>query len=102
MGPHHHHLHWTVSKADRPAQVEDPFRAKMEMAKQKHETPRKASLEKAAMPKEKVPIVEVRRSEKGSSTTTEGSKEWPCELDKEEEKKALQELAQDLEQMFVK
>ena len=35
--------------------------------------------------------------------TTEGSKEWPCELDKEEEeKKALQELAQGLERMFVK
>ena len=35
--------------------------------------------------------------------TTEGSKERPCELDKEkEEKKILQELAQGLERMFVK
>ena len=35
--------------------------------------------------------------------TTEGSKERPCELDKEEEKKkTLQELVQGLERMFVK
>ena len=35
--------------------------------------------------------------------TTEGSKERPYELDKEEEKKkAFQELAQGLERMFVK
>ena len=75
---------------DGPAQVEDPSRAKEEMARQKHGTPRETSLEKAAMSNEKVPIVEVQKSEKGSSTTTEGSKERPCKLDKEkEEKKAL-------------
>ena len=33
--------------------------------------------------------------------TTEGSKERPCELDKEE-KKTFQELAQGLERMFFK
>ena len=88
---------------DKPAQVEDPSRAKVEMARQKHRTPREASLKKAAMPKEKVPIVEVRISEEGFSTTTEGSKEWLYELDKdEEEKKVLQELALGLERMFVK
>ena len=55
------------------------------------------------MSNEKVLIVEVRKSEEGSSTTTEGLKEWPCKLDREEEeKKTLQELAQGLERMFVK
>ena len=75
---------------DKPAQVEDPTRAKVEIARQKHGTPREASLKKAAMSKEKVSIAEVRRSEEGSSATTEGSKERSYELDKEEkEKKAL-------------
>ena len=67
------------------------------MARQKHGTLRKASLGKATMPKEKVPIAKA-----SSSSTTEGSKERPCKLDKkEEEKKALQELAQGLKRMFV-
>ena len=88
---------------DAQAQVEDSSRAKAEMARQKHGIPRETSLGKAAISNEKVPIVEVRKSEEGSSTTTEGLKERPCELDKkEEEKKALQELAQGLERMFVK
>ena len=77
---------------DRPVQVEDPSRAKVEMARQKHGTPKETSLGKANMPKEKVPIIEVRKSEKGSSTTTEGSKERSCEPNTEEEKEALQEL----------
>ena len=41
------------------AQVEDPSRAKVEMARQKHGTPRGTSLGKAAMSNEKVPIAEV-------------------------------------------
>ena len=60
---------------DRPAQVEDPSRAKVEITRQKHETLNGASLGKTAMPKEKVPIVEVQKSEEGSSMITEGSKE---------------------------
>ena len=68
---------------DRPAQVEDPSRAKVEMARQKHGTPRETSLGKTTMSNEKVPVVEVRKSEEGSSTTTEVSKERPCKLDKE-------------------
>ena len=88
---------------DGPAQVEDSSRAKVEMARQKHGTLRETSLRKAAMSNEKVPIAEVRKSEEGSSTTIERSKERPCKLDKdEEEKKALQELAQGSERMFVK
>ena len=75
---------------DGPAQVEDSSRTKVEMAKQKHGTPKETSLGKAAMSNEKVPIAEVRKNEEGSSTTTEGSKERPFKLDKEEEeKKAL-------------
>ena len=81
----------------------EPSRTKVETARQKHGTPRETNLEKAAMSNEKVPIVEVQKSEKGSSTTTEGSKERYCKIDKEEEeKKVLQELAQGLEQMSVK
>ena len=50
------------------------------------------------MPNEKVPTPKA-----GSSSTTEGSKERPCKLDKEkEEKKAFWELAQGLERMFIK
>ena len=83
---------------DRPVEVEDSSRTKVEMTKQEKETPKEANFEKATMPKEKVPIAKA-----GSSSTTEGSKERPCELDKEEEeKKVLQELAQGLERMFVK
>ena len=69
---------------DRSIEVEDPSRVKVEMARQKHGTPREADLEKAAMPKKKVPIVEVRRSEAGSLSTTEGSKERSCEPNRKE------------------
>ena len=48
---------------DRLAQFEDPSKVKVEMARQKNGTPRETSLGKATMPKEKVPIAEVRRSE---------------------------------------
>ena len=69
---------------DRPVEVEDLSRVKVEIARQKHETPRKADLEKVAMPKKKVPIVEVRRSEVGSLSTTEGLKERSCEPNREQ------------------
>ena len=69
-----------------------------EVAKQKHRTLRETSLEKAVMSNEKVPTVEVQKNEEGSLMITEGLKERPCKLDKEEEEKnALQELAQGLE-----
>ena len=42
---------------DRPIEVEDPSRVKVEMARQ---ISRKADLEKVAMPKEKVPIAKKR------------------------------------------
>ena len=68
------------------------------MPKQEEETLKEANVGKTTMPKKKVPTPKA-----GSSSTAEGSKERSCEPDKEEEeKKALQELAQGLERMFVK
>ena len=46
-------------KSDGPAEVEHPFRAKVEMSRQEKEAPRRARLGKAAIPKEKVPIAKV-------------------------------------------
>ena len=71
-----------------PAEVDDPSRAKVEMARQEKETSREASLGKAAMPKEKVSITKVQKSEAGSSSTTEESKGRSCELSGEEKKKS--------------
>ena len=67
---------------------------------QEKETPKKANFEKAEMPKEKVPIAKVCKSEAGSSSTAEGSKERSCEPNGEEEKKMLQDLVQNLEQIL--
>ena len=87
-----------VEDLDRLVEVEDSSRTKAEMPKLEEETPKEANVEKTTMPKEKGPIAKT-----DSILTTEGLKERPCELDKEdEEKKALQELAQGLERMFVK
>ena len=58
-----------------PAKVEDLFRAKVEMTRQEKKTVKEANFGKAAMPKEKVPIAKVRRSEVGFSSTTKRSKE---------------------------
>ena len=52
------------------------------------------------MPKEKVPIAKVWKSEAGSSSTTEGSKKRSCEPNGEEEKKMLQDLVQNLERIL--
>ena len=46
-------------KSDEPAEVEDPFKVKVEMSRQEKGPPRGASLGKAAIPKEKVPITKV-------------------------------------------
>ena len=80
------------------AEVEDSSKTKVEVLKQEEETPKKANLEKATMPKENEPIAKV-----GSSSTIERSKERPYKPNIEgEEKKALQKLAQGMEQMSVK
>ena len=74
-----------VEDLGRPVEAEDSSRTKVEMPRQKEETPKEANFEKAIMPKEKVPIAKA-----GFSSTTERSKEQSCKLDKEEEeKKAL-------------
>ena len=77
---------------DRPTKVGDPSRAKVEMTRQEKKTPKEANFGKAAIPKEKIPIAKVQRSEVGSSSTTEGSKERSREPNEEEEKKVLQDL----------
>ena len=69
---------------DRPVEVKDSSRTKVEMTKQEKKTPKKANFEKATMPKEKVPIAKT-----GSSSTTEGSKERSCEPNTEEEENKI-------------
>ena len=87
-----------VEDLGRPVEVEDSSRTKAEMPKLEEETPKEANAGKTTMPKEKRPIAKT-----DSSSTTKRSKERSCKLNKEEEeKKALQELAQGLERMFVK
>ena len=80
---------------DRSAEVEDSFRTKVEMTKQKKETPNEANFGKSTVPKEKVPIAKA-----GSSTTTEGSKERSCEPNEEKEKMVFQDLVRNLERIL--
>ena len=70
------------------------------MTRQEKETPNEANFGKAAMLKEKVTIAKVRKSEAGSPSTTEGSKERSCEPNGEEEKKMFQDLVQNLERIL--
>ena len=72
---------------DRPVEVKDSSRTKVEMPKQERETPKEANFEKTTTPKEKVPIAKA-----GSSSTTERSKEQSREPNGEEEKMVLQDL----------
>ena len=85
---------------NRPAGLENPSRARVNMTRQKRETPKKASTKKAKMPMDRVPIAKTGRSEAGHSQTTEGSKEKMCEPIEEEKKRALQDLVRNLEPMF--
>ena len=80
---------------DRPVEVKDSSRTKVEMTKQEKKTPKKANFGKATMPKWKVPIAKA-----GSPSTTEGSKEQSCEPNEEEEKKVLQDLVRNLERIL--
>ena len=85
---------------DRPAEVKVPSNTKVEMTRQEKKTTKEVNFEKAVMPKEKVPIAKVRKSEAVSSSTSEGSKERLCEPNGEEEKKVLQDLVQNLERIL--
>ena len=77
---------------DRLVEVEDSPRTNVEMTRQKKKTTNETNFGKTAMPKKKVPIAKVRRSEANSSSTTDGSKEWSCEPNKKEKKKVLRDL----------
>ena len=85
---------------DGPAEVEGLSKAKVEMTRQEKKTTKEANFEKAAMPKEKVPIAKVRKSEAGSSSISERSKERSGKPNGEEEKKVLQDLVWNLERTF--
>ena len=68
--------------------------------RQEKKTAKEPNFGKAVMPKEKVPIAKVRKSEAGSSSTTEGSKKWSGKQNWEEEKNVLQDLVRDLERII--
>ena len=50
-------------ESERPVGVEDPSRAKTKMRKQEKEAPREASSGKATIPRDKVPVVKIKKSE---------------------------------------
>ena len=89
-------------KSDGPSEVECPYGTKAKMTRQEKEAPREAVFKKAAMPKEKVPITKIGRSEASYSLTTEGSKERSCEPNERQEKNTFQGSTQGLERMSVK
>ena len=72
------------------------------MKRQEKDAPREVSSGKATMPRDKVPVAKIRKSEAGCSMTTERSKERLHKMNREEEKKALQDLVQSLERMLIK
>ena len=74
---------------DEPVGVEDLFEAKAEMIRQEEKPPREAGFQKAAMRRDEVSIFKVGKGEAEGSSTTERSKERLCELNREEENKAL-------------
>ena len=55
--------------------VEDLSRAKTKMRRQEKEAPREASFGKATMPRDKVPVAKLKKSEASYSVISEGSKE---------------------------
>ena len=85
---------------DSPAEVEDLSRVEVETTRQEKETAEKENFRKAAIPKEKVPIAKFQKSEVGSSSTTEGSKERLGNPNGKEKKKVLQDLVRNLERIF--
>ena len=85
---------------DGPAGLENPSRARVNMTKQKRETPKEASIEKAKRPMDRVPIAKIEISETGRSQTIEESNVQLCEPIEDEEKRALQDLVENLEPML--
>ena len=80
-------------ESDGPVGVKDPSRAKKRMRRQEKKASREANFEKVTMPRDKVPIAKIGKSEAGCSVTTEGSKEQLRKHNEEEEKKVLRDLA---------
>ena len=80
----------TFEDLDGPAEVKDPSRAKVEIARQEHGVPKKASLGKAAIPRDEVPIVKVGKDRASGSLTIEGLKAQLYGSTIEEEEKTLQ------------
>ena len=72
-----------------PVGVEDPSRAKTKMRRQEKEASKEVSFGKAIMPRDKVLVAKIRKSETAYSMITEGSKERLREMNGEEEKKTL-------------
>ena len=72
----------------------------MEIARQEHGVPRKASPGKAAIPRDKVPIAKVGKDGASGSLTTEGSKAQLYGSNIEEEEKTLQCMMRKLELML--
>ena len=85
---------------DGPVEVKDPSRENVEIARQKHGIPREASLGKAAIPRDEVPIAKVGRDGTSGSLTTEGSKAQLYGSNIEEEEKTLQCMMRKLELML--
>ena len=76
-------------ESNEPVGVEDLFGAKAETTRQEEKTPREIGSRKAAMRRDKVSISKVGRGEAKCSSTTEGSKERLCDLNREEKNKTL-------------
>ena len=64
----------TFKNLDGPAEVKDPSRTRVEIARQEHGVPREASLGKVAIPRDEVPIAKVGRDGASGPLTTERSK----------------------------
>ena len=85
---------------DGPAEVKDPSRARVEITRQEHGVPREASPEKAAIPKDEVPIAKVEKDGTSGSLTTEWSKAQLYGLNIEKDEKKLQCMMRKLELML--
>ena len=90
----------TFEDLDGPAEIKDPSRAKVEIARQEHGVPKEASPRKAAIPRDEVLIAKVEKDETNGSLTTKRSEERLCESNKEEKNKMLRRMIQKLGQML--
>ena len=90
----------TFEDLDGPAEVKDPSRAKLEIARQDDGVPREASPEKAVIPRDEISIAKVKRDGANSSLTTKGSKAQLYGSNIEEKEKTLQCMMRKLELML--